>query len=233
LPAFAVPQSSNLDNQFKNYIMNHPEVIMASIRKFQLQQQQRSVEIGKQAAIKNQNALLHSKYSPSVNNGKMTVVEFFDYQCSVCHMMFPVVEKLIKQHPNVRVVYKEFPIFGPASVFAAKASIAAHMQGEKAFRQFHNALFKSGLMEGKLKNGDVLRIAKEAGLDMDRLKADMNSKAVESEVKQTYALTQALKLGGTPAFVVMPTNAKQLDASKVTFIPGGTQYKTLEKAITQ
>src|SRR5689334_12549783 len=76
------------------------------------------------------NALFHQNSDPVAGNpkGKVTVVEFFDYQCSHCMTMAPVIEAIIKNNPNVRVVFKDFPIRGPVSEFAAKAALAANKQ---------------------------------------------------------------------------------------------------------
>src|SRR6185295_1294162 len=72
--------------------------------------------------------LLNEKNDPVAGNkkGNITIVEFFDYQCSHCSNMTPVLQKIIKQNPNVRVVYKEYPIRGMISEYAARAALAAH-----------------------------------------------------------------------------------------------------------
>lgn len=232
LKSFNSAQQQELNRYMKQFIMNNPQIIMQSLQKFQLQAQLRRVEEGRQGVLKHAKELTHDKYTPSINKGPVTLVEFFDYQCSVCHMMFPIVEKFIKQHPNVRVVFKEFPIFGPASQYAAKVSIAARMQGQKKFMAFHNALFKSGLMEGKLKPADVNRIAKADGLNMTQLKKDLESPTVAKELKATYTLARDMQLQGTPAFVVMPTNPHDKTILKdMTFIPGGVRPGDLDKAV--
>ena len=232
LKSFTPAQRQELNEYMKQYIMNNPKVVMQSLQKFQLQAQLRRVEQGRQGVLKHVKELAQDKYTPSVNKGPVTLVEFFDYQCSVCHMMFPIVTKFMKQHPNVRVVFKEFPIFGPASQYAAKVSIAARMQGQKKFMAFHDALFKSGLMEGKLKPADVNRIAKAAGLNMTLLKKDMNSPTVTKELKATYTLARDIQLQGTPAFVIMPTNPNNKAMLKnITFIPGGVRPGDLDKAV--
>lgn len=232
LKNFTPSQRSELNTYLKQYIMDNPKVIVASLQNMQLQARLKQAEAGRQGVIKNIKNLTQDKYSPAVNQGKITVVEFFDYQCSVCHMMFPVVTAFMQKHPNVRIVFKEFPIFGPASQFAAKVSIAARMQGQKKFMAFHDALFKSGLMEGKLQDKDVLRIAKQSGLNMSQLKTAMNSPKVATELKATYKLASDLQLQGTPAFVVLPTNStSQADLKKITFIPGAAQPGALDQAV--
>lgn len=232
LKSFTPAQRQELNQYMKQFIMNNPQLVMQSLQKFQLESQLRRVEQGRQGVLKHVKELAQDKYTPSINQGPVTVVEFFDYQCSVCHMMFPILTKFMKAHPNVRIVFKEFPIFGPASQYAAKASIAARMQGAKKFMAFHDALFKSGLMEGKLKPADVDRIAKQSGLDMAQLKKDMNSPQVAKELKATYALARDMQLQGTPAFVVMPTDpSDKALLEKITFIPGGVRPGDLDKAV--
>lgn len=234
LPGFTPSQRNQLNQYMKNFIMSHPQLIMESLQKFQMQAQQRQVEQGRQAVIKNAAQLTQDKYTPAINQGPVTVVEFFDYQCSVCHMMYPILDKFVKQHPNVRVVFKEFPIFGPASEYAARASIAARMQGQQKFLAFHEALFKSGLMEGKLKPADVDRIAEKAGLNMAELKKDMNSSTVKDELKATFNLARDMQLQGTPAFVIMPTDIKDKTQLKETiFIPGGVHPGDLDQAVAK
>ncbi|PHQ79944.1 MAG: disulfide bond formation protein DsbA [Coxiella sp. (in: Bacteria)] len=232
LKHFTKAQRAELNTYMQSYIMNHPQVIVSAIQKMQADAQMKQVAAGRQAVATNVLALVQDKYSPAINSGPVTLVEFFDYQCSVCHMMYPQVEKFMKEHPNVRIVFKEFPIFGPASTYAAKISIAARLQGKTKFMAFHNGMFKSGLMEGKLKDTDVDRIAKTAGLDMAKLKTDMNAKAVTNELKTTFTLAQKLKLPGTPAFVILPTDGKNAKMmKKITFIPGGTRYEGLQQAL--
>ncbi len=74
-------------------------------------------------------------------NASVTVVEFFDYQCPVCKRVASTVARLTREDDDVRVVFKEFPVFGEASVFAARASMAADKQGK--YEDFHVELLKS------------------------------------------------------------------------------------------
>ncbi len=230
--SFTPAQRQELNQYMHQYIMNNPQVIIQAVQKMQLQEQVKRAQQGRQGIIKNIANLTQDKYSPAINSGPVTLVEFFDYQCSVCHMVYPAVAKFIQQHPNVRVVFKEFPIFGPASEFAAKASIAARLQGQKQFLAFHEALFKSGLMEGKLTDADVLSIAKQAGLNMAQLQKDMNSPTVTNEIKATNKLAQDIQLQGTPAFILLPSDPNNKTMlKKMIFIPGAVRPGDLDQAL--
>ena len=234
LQQFTPAQQQELKEYVTDYIMENPQVIVASVQRMQAQQQMQQAAAGKVGAIANAAQLVQDKYSPTIHQGTVTVVEFFDYQCSVCHMVQPAVAQFIHANSNVRVVFKAFPIFGPASQYAAQTAIAASMQGQAKYMKFHMAMFKSNLMEGKLKDSDVDAIARKSGLNMAMLKKDMQMPFVNAEIKSTFQLAQELHLVGTPAFVVMPTdiNNKAMLANTV-LIPGGTDLAGLEQAVAK
>ena len=129
--------------------------------------------------------------------GKVTVVEFFDYNCGYCKKAIPEVEKLIQSDKDVRVVIKEFPILGPGSVFAAKAALASRSQGK--YDEFHLALTK---LNGVKDEASVMQVAEQVGLDLDKLKTDMESDGVSEVIGRNYSLAEALAINGTPSFII-------------------------------
>ena len=132
--------------------------------------------------------------------GDVTVVEFFDYRCGYCKRAFPSVMALLKADSQVRVVWKEFPILGPVSLFAARAAMAADKQG--LYHEFHVAVMGA---EEELTEDTVIALAAANGLDIDRLRADMEDPAIDAYLEETRQLAQALGITGTPAFVVGDT----------------------------
>jgi protein-disulfide isomerase len=127
----------------------------------------------------------------------VTLVEFFDYNCGYCKRSMPDVKKLIESDPKLRVVFKEFPILGPGSVFATRASIAAMKQGK--FRELHEALFE---FPGRKDETSVLEIAKSVGIDADRMAKDMDDPEVSAIIDRNIKLAGELGIAGTPAFVI-------------------------------
>jgi len=125
------------------------------------------------------------------------MVEFFDYNCGWCKKGLPEVMNLIEQDKNLRVVLKEFPIFGGDSDYAAKAAIAAKKQGK--YWELHTALLGH---EGKVTRDVVDETAKALGLDLEKLKADMDSPEVAQVIAGNQALAQSLAINGTPAFII-------------------------------
>jgi protein-disulfide isomerase len=130
-------------------------------------------------------------------SGDVTVVEFFDYACSHCKNIEPTVKQLLTEDRKIRLVYKEYPILGPASIVAARAALAARAQDK--YLPFHDALM---VLEEPLTEATIFRVANQIGLDVDRLKTDMAAPAIAEAIERNYALGQALGINGTPAFVI-------------------------------
>lgn len=125
------------------------------------------------------------------------LVEFFDYRCGFCKRVLGDVMALAEADSRLRIVFKEFPILGPLSVVAARASLAADRQGNWA--EFHVALMSA---PGALTEDRIMDIAAGTGLDIARLRVDMESAAVTAVIERNRALAAVLGVNGTPAFLV-------------------------------
>lgn len=158
--------------------------------------------------------------------GKVTVVEFFDYNCSHCVNMAYTIEAIIKKNPNVRVVFKEYPIRGPMSEVAARAALAANKQGK--YFEFSHALLTSNLA---LNENNMTDIAKSIGLNVNQWKKDINSKSVKNQVLSNYALARELNITGTPAFFIGKTDVK--NNQDVKFELGEMSQSELQDRINQ
>jgi protein-disulfide isomerase len=132
-------------------------------------------------------------------NGNLTVVEFFDYQCPYCRKLAPELAQVIKDDGQIRIVLKDWPIFGDASVLAAKLALAAKYQGKYA--QAHDALIAADVKLDPTKIDDLLA---KAGVDVDKAKADLqtNQKSIEAVLARNNAQAEAFGFEGTPAFIV-------------------------------
>ena len=133
-------------------------------------------------------------------NGDITIIEFFDYRCGVCKRIHPIVEKLIKTDQKIRRIYKEWPILGADSVTAARAALASHRQD--GYVAFHNAMMEA---HTRLNSSSIMAIARRVGLDTKKLTSDMDSPEINDTLKRNSALAEALKLTGTPSFVIEDT----------------------------
>jgi protein-disulfide isomerase len=176
-------------------------------------------------ALPTQN-LLRNSNDPMAGNSQapVTIVEFFDYQCSHCVSMGPVIANILNTNPNVRVVFKEFPIRGEMSELAARAALAANRQGK--YLSLSHAL----LANNQPLSADVIfDIAKKQGLNVDKLRRDMQSKAISTQLKANYQSASELQLPGTPAFFIGKTYAR--DTKDLQFFPGEMTQSELQEAI--
>jgi Protein-disulfide isomerase len=129
----------------------------------------------------------------------VTIVEFFDYNCPYCRRMEPVLNNLLASDPKVRIVYRDWPIFGPASREAARAAIASQWQNRHA--AFHSALLTS---PARLDSAGVRAAATRARVDWPRLQRDLKVHGAEIDalLARTNAIAEAIGFNGTPALIV-------------------------------
>ena len=148
------------------------------------------------AAIKR--AVFDGPGLPSLGNpqGDTVLVEFSDYNCGFCRKAAPEVAAFLASDPGVRLVVHEIPIFGEGSHYAARAALAAQAQGK--YPQFHQAMLA---MRGKAEQASVLRVAREVGLDVERLQRDMQSRRITAQIDRSLALADEIGLVGTPSFI--------------------------------
>ncbi len=139
--------------------------------------------------------------SPVAGNpqGDVTLVEFFDYRCIYCKRMLSVIAAVIEEDPGVRVVFKEYPIFGRDSMFAARAALASRNQDPAKYLAFHRALMSH---RGSLSESTTLAIARDLGFDAERIKADMNAPAITEAIARNHAVAREIGITGTPNVVV-------------------------------
>lgn len=180
-------------------ILENPEIIMQAIQLLQQRENQAKAEaIG--SVLENQRELLEQDpNAPVIGNpeGDVTVVEFFDYNCPYCKRAAPVVKNVIAGDSDVRVVYREWPILGEGSDFAARAALASRNQGK--YEEFHWALMA---LNGRATEASVLKVVRELGLDEDQLRADMEAPEVDAHIQVSMELARQLGFSGTPSFVI-------------------------------
>lgn len=221
-------ERAKIEQVVHDYLLNKPEVIVQAVQKLQqkqYEQTEQTVKKTQQTAASFSKALFHQPNDPVAGNpkGKITIVEFFDYQCQHCIEMASVIDDAIKANPDIRVVYKDFPIRGPVSEFAAKAALAANKQGK--YYDYSHALLTS---KKPLTQEVVLEIATQKGLDVEKLKKDMNDKSINDLLKSNIKLAQDLKLFGTPAFFVGKT-----ENGNINYVPGQMNLTQLQALIDQ
>ena len=221
-------QKNQIEQIVRSYLVSNPEVLLEASQALQAKQQETMQKQAKSAISQHSNELLQGGITVAGNpKGSVTLIEFFDYQCGHCKKMEPVIDALIAKNKDLRVVYKEFPIFGKTSEVASQAAIAAAMQGK--YIPMQAALLKQ---TKALDEATVMEAAKSVGLDIAQLKKDMGSKSVEEMLAKNRQLAEKMHLMGTPAFVVAATPMGAFKSGQEPdFIPGGTTEVALQALI--
>jgi protein-disulfide isomerase len=185
-----------------DYLMAHPGIVYEMQNAAQLDDEvqlaaQRQAAVDKLGPKPFFNPKLAFVTGPA--NAKTTVVEFFDYNCPYCRASIPAVKKFYDAHKgDTRFAFIEYPIDGPDSTLAARAALAARKQPDK-YVAFHFLMMSSKYVM----NDDLLaQMAKEAGLDPVKLKADMADPAIDLALASSRTLGAAAKIDGTPAFII-------------------------------
>jgi protein-disulfide isomerase len=199
---FTPAQKQELGAFIKDYLVNNPDVLREAIEALDKHDKQVADQERQKTVAGDAGALFSSKYQATIGNpsGTATLVEFFDYNCHFCKGALPDITKLMKDDPNLKLVLKDYPVLGPGSVEAAKVASAVRNQlpGDK-FWPFHTKLLAT---HGPIGKTEALAVARDLGLDMDKLAKDMQSPDVKTGLDEVMQLADALQINGTPTFVV-------------------------------
>jgi protein-disulfide isomerase len=210
-------QTKEVERIIQDYLAKHPEILMDAIAAAADKEKADKLARSDETIRAHHNELYNDPESQIGGNphGDVTVVEFFDYRCPYCKMVQPALESLLDGDPNLRVVYKEFPILGAASTYATKMALASRAQGK--YDAFHRAMMDT---KGQIDESVVDRVAASVGIDVARAKAGMTAPAIEALIKKDYALADDVNVSGTPSFII---------ADKL--YPGAMTLDELKKAI--
>lgn len=225
---FTAAQKQAIQQIVHDYLVKNPQVLVEASQALQDEQFAQMKTAAITAAKQNTDALLRKKDDIVKGNvnGTITLVEFFDYQCPGCRAMEPVLENIINANPDLRVVYKVYPIHGDDSVLGAVAAYAAYKQGK--FSAFHDLVMKS---EIPVNPTTVQTFAKKAGLNMKEFNDGLKTykPIVQKQIAENMALIQKLQLGYTPTFFVAKTDANANSVFEFQF--GGMSQDDMQKMI--
>lgn len=177
------------DQRTRSYLVANPEILPEMAEAYQERQaQERLAGISDQVMVPFPGAVIGNP------QGSKVLVEFTDYNCPYCAMSQADVQRLVESDPEVKVVIREWSIF-QGSEIASKMALAAAKQGK--YPAFHDAMFRLGPVSPE----SVEAAAREAGLDLERARADAESDEVAQEIARNHALATQLGFTGTPSWV--------------------------------
>ena len=194
---FALPSNANQMSQEKieqiieNFLIKNPQLLRSVLDNYK-----KDTELEKK---KNAIESLKSLKNPGIfqKNADVTIYEFFDYNCGYCKSVVKTIMETISEDKRINVVFVEFPILSQESYTAAVAALAS--QKQNLYNKFHLSLMK---IRGKVDNEKVFKTANEIGLDIQKLKIDMNNSDIAKRLNQNREIAKMLNLNGTPAFII-------------------------------
>ncbi|MGF7169584.1 protein-disulfide isomerase [Sphingobium xanthum] len=189
--AVAATDRAAIEAIVRDYILEHPEIIPEAVKRLQAREAA--------AKIDENRAELETPYKGAwegAERPRVTLVAFMDYACGYCRASLPDLQRLVKDNPDLRIVYHELPVITQGSAGAAKVSMLAAEAGK--FTSFHQAMYAAGGVESDL----VLKAAAKAGLDAAQAKAALGDSSRDEALMGNIRLAQALGGEGTPLFVV-------------------------------
>ncbi len=202
LNAMSDAEKEQFGQQVREYLLENPEVIIEAINILEQRNALAEAQADQELVAANADELFNDGYSWVGGNpdGDLTLVEFMDYRCGYCRRAVPQVAELLSEDGNIRLIIKELPILGDASIMSSRFAIATkHVAGDDAYKQVHDALLEVG---GEPTEVTLRRISDGLGLDSDAIIEAMNSEQVTNEINQTRELARRMNISGTPSFVL-------------------------------
>jgi protein-disulfide isomerase len=198
---FTAEQEQRIEEIVRAYLLKRPETLIEARQALEARQAEAAAAQFALALQQTREGLLHDPATPIGGNrdGVVSVVEFFDYNCAYCRRASPTVAEILKGNLDVRLVYKELPILGDSSKFAARAALAVHRQSPELYESFHKALMSA---KDKLTEDAVVDLAREVGADVERMRSHMDDPAIQAHLDHNVELAKVLGINGTPAFVI-------------------------------
>ncbi len=213
------PDRAAIEQIVRDLIRREPEIVLEALDALEKRNEAQQRDAAKQALSERRRELENDPDLPVAGNprGAVVLVEFFDYRCPYCRRMAEPLKELLAAEKDVKLVRRDWPILGPPSVTASRAALAARAQGDARYEAFHEALMTAQV---QIDENSIFRIARETGLDTDRLRRDMESPRIAAILQKTDTLARALAFTGTPGFAIGDT-----------LVPGAVDLRTLKNLV--
>jgi len=212
--SFSDLQEEEIGEIVRAYLLENPEVIIESVNQYSARQRQAADQRIQDGAAQNLARLLNpdNGFIAGKNPAKATVavIEMADYHCSVCKRAAGLMRQMTQDDEDVKVIFRELPIFRKESEYAAEMALAARDQGK--FLDMHFAMMEA---KGTLTKDRVHKIAKKLGLDVSKMEAARQGDAIPAAIKESYEIAEQMGVEGTPTFIIA-----RVDGSYLKVIPG-------------
>ena len=178
---------------------DNPEMIIQAMQNYEIKQREEAQKKAQELLAQSEDELTKNPDDGFLGNpeGKVVLVEFFDFSCGYCHKIYPVLKNVVAKNSDLKLVVKPLAFLSPMSKYAAKAALAAKEQGK--FAEVYTAVFE---INGPLTEAKIDEAAVKAGVDLEKLKADMESEKVSKILDETSNLAAKIQVNGVPTLIL-------------------------------
>jgi len=207
--------SGSFGDQVRNYLVSNPQILDEVLAARQQQEEQGAVSSINAAVEANPALLAVDARDPAFGpaDAKVTVIEFFDFRCGGCKAVAPAYRALMEANPDVRFVFKDWPILDQGetvtSQYAARAALAAHQQGK--YLAVYDALMAAPALDQQI----IDSILADNGVNMDQARSAIVTDEMTRHVADIHTAAAAMGLRGTPTFFVNGKAAPNIDPAFV------------------
>lgn len=191
-------QKKEVEGIVRDMLNREPEMIESSLRASLDKKQKEARDEANKAVKGAHKALYEDSEDPIIGNpkGTVTMVVFMDPYCGYCRKFQPLLHKAVKEHKDLKIIYKALPVLGPESKKAAEEELAANCMGR--FQDYHEAVYESSVHSRK----ERMELAEKNNIDTKTLKAGVASNKVDKHLERNAQLASKLGIHGTPAFII-------------------------------
>jgi len=176
----------------ENWIEKNPDKIRYALEMLKAREEKEEKE--KNFLLLSDNSLDPFFGNPNAN---ITIYEFFDYNCGYCKSVLPTLLNVVKKDKNIKLIFKEFPILSETSLEAALYALAA--QKQNLYFEFHTRIME---YRGRLNNDIFIKVANDIGLNIERLKNDLDDKNIRMAIEKNRLIAKGFNINGTPTLII-------------------------------
>ena len=181
-----------LEELIENWIEKNPDKIRLALEMLKAKEEKKEKE--KNFLLLSDNSLDPFFGNPNAN---LTIYEFFDYNCGYCKSVLPTLLNVVKKDKNIKLIFKEFPILSETSLEAALYALAA--QKQNLYFEFHTRIME---YRGRLNNDIFIKVANDIGLNIERLKNDLDDKNIRMAIEKNRLIAKGFNINGTPTLII-------------------------------
>jgi protein-disulfide isomerase len=197
----AILSSEEMSDAVKNVIKNNPESIIGSLEKYHIEKQKEDLKNSSVKIKSNAKDIYDNKLNPKigVDNTKIKLVEFFDYNCGYCRKMLAVKLQILENDKDIKIIFKELPVLGENSVELAKASLAVNILAPDKYFKFHSAILSHN---GNKTKEFIESKVKDLGINIENFNKTKDSEEIKKVLESNFRLAREIGLTGSPAYII-------------------------------